>query len=540
MRVVQSLRQTTRHSSTAIKEGWMVHYSNKDTLRKRHFWRLDCKCIILFQNNTSNKYYKARTFMCSIYFTPSQYILFLTEIPLSEVLEVIPAGDFTMVPAGTSPHCFELVTGTMRYFVGEDPNTLSPASQSNAQGHPPTPPSPSNVAPNSGVGREVARAWESVIRQALMPVIFQDAPPPEGNTPHRQASVSISVSNSQIQENVDIGMVYQIFADEVLGSGQFGVVYGGKHRKTGRDVAVKVIDKLRFPTKQESQLRNEVAILQSLRHLGIVNLECMFETPEKVFVVMEKLHGDMLEMILSSEKGRLPERLTKFLITQILAALRHLHFKNIVHCDLKPENVLLASAEPFPQVKLCDFGFARIIGEKSFRRSVVGTPAYLAPEVLLNQGYNRSLDMWSVGVIMYVSLSGTFPFNEDEDINDQIHNADFMYPPNPWKQISGDAIDLINNLLQVKMRKRYSVDKSLSHSYLQDYQTWLDLRELETKLCKRYITHDSDDIRWQVFARENTLPYPTNLVAPPPATASDDEEGEDADVQGLTERVSIL
>uniref|UniRef100_A0A3B5LY59 Serine/threonine-protein kinase n=1 Tax=Xiphophorus couchianus TaxID=32473 RepID=A0A3B5LY59_9TELE len=415
MRVVQSVRQTTRRSSTAIKEGWMVHYSNKDTLRKRHYWRLDCKCIILFQNNTSNKYYK--------------------EIPLSEILEVRPATDFTLVPQGTNPHCFELITGTMCYFVGEDPNTLPSLSTSNPQ----TPPSPSMVQPNSGIGREVANSWEFAIRQALMPVIFQDAPPAEGHTPHRQASISISVSNSQIQENVDIGTVYQIFADEVLGSGQFGVVYGGKHRKTGRDVAVKVIDKLRFPTKQESQLRNEVAILQSLRHLGIVNLECMFETPEKVFVVMEKLHGDMLEMILSSEKGRLPERLTKFLITQILAALRHLHFKNIVHCDLKPENVLLASADPFPQVKLCDFGFARIIGEKSFRRSVVGTPAYLAPEVLLNQGYNRSLDMWSVGVIMYVSLSGTFPFNEDEDINDQIQNAAFMYPVNPWKKISKDV-----------------------------------------------------------------------------------------------------
>uniref|UniRef100_A0A8C2HMQ3 Serine/threonine-protein kinase n=1 Tax=Cyprinus carpio TaxID=7962 RepID=A0A8C2HMQ3_CYPCA len=505
MRVVQSIRQTTRRSSTAIKEGWMVHYSNKDTLRKKHYWRLDCKCIILFQNDTTNKYYK--------------------EIPLSEILEVRPAGDFSLVPPGTSPHCFEIMTGTMIYFVGEDPNTT---------------PSPS-VAPNSGVGREFAKGWETAIRQALMPVIFQDNPPAEGHTPHRQASVNISVSNSQIQENVDIGMVYQIFADEVLGSGQFGVVYGGKHRKSGRDVAVKVIDKLRFPTKQESQLRNEVAILQSLRHLGIVNLECMFETPEKVFVVMEKLHGDMLEMILSSEKGRLPERLTKFLITQILAALRHLHFKNIVHCDLKPENVLLASADPFPQVKLCDFGFARIIGEKSFRRSVVGTPAYLAPEVLLNQGYNRSLDMWSVGVIMYVSLSGTFPFNEDEDINDQIHNAAFMYPPNPWKQISPEAIDLINNLLQVKMRKRYSVDKSLSHTYLQDYQAWLDLRELESKLGERYITHESDDSRWQQYARDHTLPYPAHLVPPPPASDDDELEGaEDADMQGLTERVSIL
>uniref|UniRef100_A0A669DI63 protein kinase C n=1 Tax=Oreochromis niloticus TaxID=8128 RepID=A0A669DI63_ORENI len=504
MRVVQSVRQTTRRSSTAIKEGWMVHYSNKDTLRKRHYWRLDCKCIILFQNNTSNKYYK--------------------EIPLSEILELRPASNFSLVSQGTNPHCFEFITATMCYFVGEDPNTLPSVTQSHPQTVPQTPPSPSQVAPNSGIGREVAKAWESAIRQALMPVIFQDIK--RHNLELLHSSISISVSNSQIQENVDIGTVYQIFADEVLGSGQFGVVYGGKHRKTGRDVAVKVIDKLRFPTKQESQLRNEVAILQSLRHLGIVNLECMFETPEKVFVVMEKLHGDMLEMILSSEKGRLPERLTKFLITQILAALRHLHFKNIVHCDLKPENVLLASADPFPQVKLCDFGFARIIGEKSFRRSVVGTPAYLAPEVLLNQGYNRSLDMWSVGVIMYVSLSGTFPFNEDEDINDQIHNAAFMYPPNPWKQISSDAIDLINNLLQVKMRKRYSVDKSLSHSYLQDYQTWLDLRELETKLGERYITHESDDSRWQMYACEHTLPYPAHFVPPPPAQASDDEDEE--------------
>ena len=79
----------------------------------------------------------------------------------------------------------------------------------------------------------------------------------------------------------------------------------------------------------------------------------------------------------------------------------------------------------------------------------MGTPAYLAPEVLRNKGYNRSLDMWSTGVIIYVSLSGTFPFNEDEDINEQIQNAAFMYPPHPWKEIHKDAIELITNLLQV-------------------------------------------------------------------------------------------
>lgn len=276
---------------------------------------------------------------------------------------------------------------------------------------------------------------------------------------------------------------------------------GGLHRKTLRPVAIKVIDKLRFPTKQEAQLKNEVAILQNINHHGVVNLERMFETPERIFVVMEKLKGDMLEMILSV--GRLNERVTKFIVTQILVALKHLHSQNIVHCDLKPENVLLSSDAEFPKVKLCDFGFARIIGEKSFRRSVVGTPAYLAPEVLRNKGYNRSLDMWSCGVIIYVSLSGTFPFNEDEDINEQIQNAAFMYPPNPWKEISSSAIDLINNLLQVKQRKRYTVDKSLMHPWLQDKTTYNDLRNLEAEVGERYLTHQSDDQRWEAYDQNN-------------------------------------
>ncbi|KAL7980728.1 hypothetical protein Chor_001882 [Crotalus horridus] len=410
MRVVQSVRQTTRKSSTALKEGWMVHFSNKDTLRKRHYWRLDSKCLTLFQNKSSNRYYK----------------------------------DFSLMPSGANPHCFEIITANATYYVGEN------GAPSNPQ--------------QGGDSLEHAKAWETALRQAFMPVVLQGAPAAQGQPPHRQASLRISVSNSQIQENVvsvlpaaillplslvlrsrhplkvtligdffvqlqDIATVYQIFPDEVLGSGQFGVVYGGKHRKTGRDVAVKVIDKLRFPTKQESQLRNEVAILQSLRHPGIVNLECMFETPEKVFVVMEKLHGDMLEMILSSEKGRLPERLTKFLITQAWLSLRPL-----------------------------------------------------------------------------------------------------------------SAIDLINNLLQVKMRKRYSVDKSLSHSWLQDYQTWLDLRELESRMFERYITHESDDARWEQFAAEHRLQYPEHLRVRRlrEEEESGEQEEEEMEVQGLAERVSVL
>ncbi|CAL1675744.1 unnamed protein product [Lasius platythorax] len=451
MRIVQSVKHTKRRGSKVLKEGWMVHFTNRDPVRKKHYWRLDTKSITLFQNENGSKYYK--------------------EIPLSEISAIETA----KTPRSYIIHCFELKTANVDYYVGEDPSYGENCSQVSP--------------PESGIGAHIARSWETTIRQALMPVTV---------------STNQEESTEPEESITDMSQLYQIFPDEVLGSGQFGIVYGGVHRKSGRAVAIKVIDKLRFPTKQEAQLKNEVAILQNLSHSGVVNLERMFETPERIFVVMEKLKGDMLEMILSSERGRLSERITKFLITQILVALKHLHSKNIVHCDLKPENVLLSSDTDFTQVKLCDFGFARIIGEKSFRRSVVGTPAYLAPEVLRNKGYNRSLDMWSVGVIIYVSLSGTFPFNEEEDINEQIQNAAFMYPPTPWKEISNDAIDLINNLLQVKQRKRYTVDKSLQHVWLQDYQTWCDLRKLEEKVGYRYLTHESDDARWMAYSNQET------------------------------------
>uniref|UniRef100_A0A8D0GXD3 Protein kinase domain-containing protein n=1 Tax=Sphenodon punctatus TaxID=8508 RepID=A0A8D0GXD3_SPHPU len=388
-----------------------------------------------------------------------------------------PWGASEPQPANEPPYCFELVTETLVYYVvGERSCTLEPGQ------------------PRAGA--ETGEAWEKAIRQALWPISHQDEDPSSG---------------SQGPADMGISHFYQIFPDEVLGSGQFGVVFGGKQRKSGRDVAIKIINRERFRPCQENQLHNEASILQSLRWPSVVYLEGVFETPARVFVVMERLHGDMLEFILASERSRLPERLAKFLTTQILAALCYLHARNIVHCDLKPENVLLASEEPFPQVKLCDFGFARIIGESSFRRSVVGTPAYLAPEVLRHHGYNRALDMWAVGVIIYVSLSGTFPFNEEEDIGDQIRNAGFMYPHQTWVGISGQAVSLIHSLLQVPIRKRLSVGKALNHPWLQDVQTWLDLRELEARVGQRYLTHQSDDPRWCRLAQEHGLGLPLEL-----------------------------
>uniref|UniRef100_G1NFM5 protein kinase C n=1 Tax=Meleagris gallopavo TaxID=9103 RepID=G1NFM5_MELGA len=194
MRVVQSIKHTKRKSSTMVKEGWMVHYTSRDNLRKRHYWRLDSKCLTLFQNESGTKYYK--------------------EIPLSEILQVTQPRDFSNMVQGSNPYCFEIITDTMVYFVGEN----------NGSSH------HSPVLAATGVGLDVAQGWEKAIRQALMPVTPQASvctAAGQGKD-HKDLSLSISVSNCQVQENVDISSVYQIFADEVLGSGQFGIVYGGK------------------------------------------------------------------------------------------------------------------------------------------------------------------------------------------------------------------------------------------------------------------------------------------------------------------------
>lgn len=239
------------------------------------------------QTETSSSYYK--------------------EIPLSEILAINTS-------CTNGSYWFELKTAHVDYFCGEE----------NDMG------------------------WEEAVRQAYMPVngftpssaaltsgktsaFFQHfnnnrTPGSTLNTldPHNHQNRGSSHHHHHHRSSDrDISSQYQIFPDELLGAGQFGKVYGGVHRTSGRSVAIKVIDKQRFPQKQEAQLKNEVAILQNIRYPGVVNLEKMFETPEQIFVVMEKLKGDMLEMILNHENGRLSERITKFLIYQVCIHGKH-------------------------------------------------------------------------------------------------------------------------------------------------------------------------------------------------------------------------
>ncbi|CAL4068281.1 unnamed protein product, partial [Meganyctiphanes norvegica] len=192
MRIVQSVKQTKRPSKV-LKEGWMVHFTNKDSMRKRHYWRLDTKTITLYQNETGTKYYK--------------------EIHLSEILniEVAKTPHPTDLSRGVM-HCFEIRTANVDYFVGEEPVGRKDGP-------------PTVNPPESGLGAYFARGWETDIRRGLMPV-----------TPQSSATTAQQYQGMDKEEAIcnDISQIYQIFADEVLGSGQFGIVYGGLFPTSGR------------------------------------------------------------------------------------------------------------------------------------------------------------------------------------------------------------------------------------------------------------------------------------------------------------------
>ncbi|CAF3856809.1 unnamed protein product, partial [Rotaria magnacalcarata] len=319
-RLIQSIKRVKKASGGALFwEGWMVHTTDKEPLNeKRYYWRVDASCLTMYQNEATNK--------------------FSREIALENTLLQINA-------IQDKSHYFEIRTEQTVYYCGCKRTKNRKYDIAHSSQH--------------------ARNAYTQIRQALL------AYNNEGG--EVKSVFTIVTSASEVR---DISEVYKINPIEVLGSGQFGTVYGGHSLETKDEVAIKVIDKTRF-SDQEEKIHREVDILHEITHPGVIKLHAMFDTPGKFFLVMEKLHSDMLEMILSQPIKRLNERQTKFLIYQVLVALRYLHSKSIVHCDLKPENVLLAQSQDFPQTKLCDFGFARIIGEKSFRRSIVGTPAYL-------------------------------------------------------------------------------------------------------------------------------------------------------------------
>jgi len=214
-------------------------------------------------------------------------------------------------------------------------------------------------------------------------------------------------------------------------------------------------------------LKTEVEILKKVNHPNIVGLKDMFESDTELCLVMELVTGgELFDKIV--EKGQYTEKEASIIVKKLLQAVEYLHNNNIAHRDLKPENLLLKSVND-TEVMLSDFGLSKIVGQESMMETACGTPYYVAPEVLNASGYDKEVDLWSVGVITYLLLCGFPPFYGDTlpAVFEQIMKAEFDFPDPYWTDISVEAKDLIKKLLVVDSKHRLTATQALKHTWIE-------------------------------------------------------------------------
>jgi len=299
---------------------------------------------------------------------------------------------------------------------------------------------------------------------------------------------------------------FDVDFQSVIGEGGYGQVLACHGtRNQNWKAAVKVVPRKTLSPAEYGNIKQEILFLRWIKHVNIVTYFGFGKDIENIYIFTERLKTDMLQEILNSPNRRFDERRTRFLLKQICLAVAYLHDQDIVHCDLKPENVLLDSTfeeNPIPAVKLCDLGFARIINKVKLRTSLKGTYPYMPPEVLGGHDHNRSMDVWSTGIICFVSLTGSFPFKgkeKDDVIRDQqkkFQDDRLLYRDILFDGVGGDAIDLMKSIL-VENYIRKSIKEILGHRWFHDYNLFVDTRNLEKRLHKRYINTKQDSKYWK-------------------------------------------
>ncbi|XP_023259100.1 serine/threonine-protein kinase DCLK2 isoform X8 [Seriola lalandi dorsalis] len=256
---------------------------------------------------------------------------------------------------------------------------------------------------------------------------------------------------------------------KVIGDGNFAVVKECVERSTGKEFALKIIDKAKCSGK-EHLIENEVAVLRKVKHPNIIMLIEEVDTPSELYLVMELVKGgDLFDAITSSAKYT--ERDASIMVYNLAGALKYLHSMNIVHRDIKPENLLVFEyPDGIKSLKLGDFGLATVVEGPLY--TVCGTPTYVAPEIIAESGYGLKVDIWAAGVITYILLCGFPPFrsesNLQEDLFDQILLGRLDFPSPYWDNITDSAKELIGKMLQVNMEARYTAQDVLSHPWVTD------------------------------------------------------------------------
>ncbi|XP_031752275.1 probable serine/threonine-protein kinase SIK1B [Xenopus tropicalis] len=249
---------------------------------------------------------------------------------------------------------------------------------------------------------------------------------------------------------------------ETLGKGNFAVVKLAQHRVTNTQVAIKIIDKTRLDPGNLEKIYREIEIMKKLKHPHIIRLYQVMETKDMIYIVTEYAkNGELFDYL--TARGRLTEQEARHKFLQILSAVEFCHAHCVVHRDLKAENLLLTDNM---DLKLADFGFGNFYKEGQALNTWCGSPPYAAPEVFQGQEYEGPpLDVWSLGVVLYVLLCGTFPFDAPNlpTLRQRVLEGRFRIP----YFMSQDCESLIRRMLVVDPAKRLTIGQIKQHRWVQ-------------------------------------------------------------------------
>jgi len=263
---------------------------------------------------------------------------------------------------------------------------------------------------------------------------------------------------------------------EIIGKGGYGKVYKCVHKETGDERAVKSIEKEQSNDSQNSSIYDEIEYLKSFDHPNILRMYAFFEDDNFYYIVTDICEGGELfdEMY---ERGPFKESDAAELIHQILSCVNYCHDRNVVHRDLKPENILLEHSDRhdgFLDIKMIDFGLSHTLDREDKVRdtSVVGSTYYIAPEVY-DDVYDSKCDLWSVGVIAYMLLSGYPPFDglDDNEIEEKVLIGEFCFDEPIWNSVPVTAKDFIKDLLTYDPDQRPTAKRALQHAWMQNVRT---------------------------------------------------------------------
>ncbi|KAL4466461.1 hypothetical protein ABPG73_019079 [Tetrahymena malaccensis] len=268
-----------------------------------------------------------------------------------------------------------------------------------------------------------------------------------------------------------------------LGKGAYGEVRKAIHKASGQLRAIKII-KIDEVSKEDKQnLENEIDILRNLDHPNIIKIYEFYKDSNYFYIVSELCTGGELFDKIIEEKS-FDEYKACNIIKQVLQAVNYCHSNKIVHRDLKPENLLYDNDTSSQTLKVIDFGTSRYYDPQNKLTQRLGTPYYIAPEVLKKE-YNEKCDIWSCGVILYILLCGYPPFASkvDSEILEKVKLGTYDFNKPEWRYVSEDAKKLINNMLQYNPQQRYSARQCLQDKWFTRYSNEPEVKLSDLQQC---------------------------------------------------------